>query len=254
MTLRAARPLLAAAAVATLTGCTTTPGSSATTSAGGEVTVLVAASLGDVAERVADELADQGYEVRVQAAASSTLAHQVVEGAPADLLVTASPESLRPVLDAGLATDPVTVASNVVVAAVPADDPAGVDSADDLARPDVRVALCAPAVPCGAVAREVLAAAGIVPHVVTEEADVRAVLTKVELGEVDAGVVYRSDALGAGDTVRTVELPGAENRPTTYPAVVLADAANAGGARAFLDVLTSAQGRALLAGAGFGPP
>jgi molybdate transport system substrate-binding protein len=186
---------------------------------------------------------------------SSTLATQVVQGAPADVLVTASEETMAPVVGADLvAGTPRVVATNVLELAVPRGNPAGVRGLADLADPDLRIALCAPQVPCGAVSRELLDRAGVTAAPDTLEQDVRAVLTKVELGEVDAGLVYATDVRAAGDAVQGIELPEASRVPTAYPVAVLAGAPHPRAAAAFADLLASEQGRAALRDAGFSAP
>jgi molybdate transport system substrate-binding protein len=221
------------------------------------VTVLAAASLTDVLGRLATTFRDQhpGTEVALSFGGSSTLATQVVQGAPADVLVTASEETMAPVVGADLvAGTPRVVATNVLELAVPRGNPAGVRGLADLADPDLRIALCAPQVPCGAVSRELLDRAGVTAAPDTLEQDVRAVLTKVELGEVDAGLVYATDVRAAGDAVQGIELPEASRVPTAYPVAVLAGAPHPRAAAAFADLLASEQGRAALRDAGFSAP
>ncbi|RJK97838.1 molybdate ABC transporter substrate-binding protein [Vallicoccus soli] len=238
-------PAVLAAAAVLLAGCGAQDGDEV-------LDVLVAASLTDVVEELAAAYEGEhpGVDVRVTSGGSPALAHQVVEGAPADVFASASARDMATVVDAGLAQEPVVLARNAVQVVVPADDPAGVRSLADLGREGVRVALCQPQVPCGALAREALDAAGVAVRPVTEEPDVRATLTKVRLGEVDAGIVYRTDVLAAGDEVRGVAVPGA---PTTdYPVAVLGQGSP--DARGFVDLLLSVRGREVLARAGFLPP
>jgi molybdate transport system substrate-binding protein len=123
---------------------------------------------------------------------------------------------------------------------------------DDFTRSDLALALCAPEVPCGSAADAVFAAAGITPEPDTYEEDVRAALTKVELGEVDAALVYASDVVAAGDAVEGVDFPEADDAVNLYPLCVLADAPNPEAARAFADLVHSEEGQQALADAGFG--
>lgn len=221
---------------------------------GGEVLVLAAASLTDVMDDVVALAATEHPDLRVTVSTggSSALAQQVLAGAPADLLVFASEESMGPVTDAGLAEDPVLLATNTLQVVVPADGTA-VTGLADLADPSVVVALCAAEVPCGAAAERALAVAGVTASVDTYERDVRAALTKVRLGEVDASLVYRTDVRAAGDEVRGIDLPAdvAEASTTAYPATVLLEAPNPAGARAVLELLLSEAGREILGDAGF---
>ena len=184
--------------------------------------------------------------------ASSTLAQQVVAGAPADVLVTASPATMATVVEAGAADgEPVVVARNRLALAVPPGNPGGVTGLADLARPELAVAVCAEQVPCGAAAAKALAAAGVTPSVDTFEQDVKAVLAKVRLGEVDAGLVYVTDVRAAGADVEGLAVA---SDAVDYPAVVLREAPQRQEARRFLDLLRSEQGRAALADAGFELP
>lgn len=216
--------------------------------------VLAASSLTDAFTEIGErfEREHPGTEVVLSFGGSPGLVQQVLAGVPADVLVTAGTASAAGVADAGLADGaPVVVARNAVALAVPTGNPAGVGGLADLADPGLRLALCAPEVPCGAAATEALHRAGVEPRPDTLERDVRAVLTKVALGEVDAGVVYRTDIAAAADEVVEVPLPEAQAARVDYPLVVLADAPAPRAARAFADLVRSPRGRDALAGAGF---
>lgn len=217
------------------------------------VTVFAAASLTGVFTELgtAYERERPGTRVRFNFGSSATLAQQLVQGAPADLFASASPATMRTVTDAGLAAKPVLFARNELQIAVPADNPGRVRGVADLAR--VKVALCAEQAPCGAAAARALAAAGVRVTPVTLEQDVKATLTKVELGEVDAALVYRTDVLAAGGRVLGIAFPEAGQAVNDYPIAVLTGARSAEAARGFLVLVRSAQGRAVLAKAGFQP-
>ncbi|MBX9247187.1 molybdate ABC transporter substrate-binding protein [Actinotalea ferrariae] len=236
----------------------------------GEVVVLAAASLAEPLRTVASELERQhpGLTVTVSAGPSSALAAQVAEGAPADVLAAASPDTMAVAVDAltaaGHDVDPVVVATNTMALAVPGPAAPGgagdVVSLADLAG-DVRYAVCEPQVPCGEGAAAVLSDVDAAP--VTYERDVGAVLAKVAFGEVDAGLVYASDVHPGAPLVRegrVVGVPLDEPDPgdapwtTSYPVLALPDAPNPAGARAVVAFLVSQQGRAVLRDAGFGPP
>ncbi len=222
----------------------------------GTLTVLAAASLTDVFPALGDRLmADNpSLEVRFSFAGSSALATQIVQGAPADVFASANESQMRVVTDAGLEAAATAVfAENVLEIAVPPGNPGGVTGLADFADPDLALAICAPDVPCGAVARQVFEAAGVTPVPDTEEEDVRAALTKVELGEVDAALVYATDVRSAGSAVEGIEFPQAEEAVNEYPICVLADAPNPDAARAFVDLVLSDEGRAALEDAGFRP-
>jgi molybdate transport system substrate-binding protein len=265
--------VLAGSAVLALVGCAAGPASgpdSAAPSAtgpgdasggvsgpiSGTVAVFAAASLGDVFAAIEEEFtaANPGVTVVVNFGGSSGLAEQIVQGAPADVFAAASPETMTTVADAGLAADPAVFASNTLELVVPAGNPGGVDGLADLERPELAVALCAVEVPCGAASATALAAAGLSASVDTYEQDVKAVLTKVELGEVDAGLVYRTDVLAAGDAVEGIRFAESDSAVTDYPIAAIADSPNPRAATAFVAFVVSARGQALLDEAGFGAP
>lgn len=222
----------------------------------GTLTVFAAASLTDVFTDLGDRLTadNPGLEVRFSFAGSSALAAQIVQGAPADLFASANPQQMAVVTDAGRdAADPEVFTENVLEIAVPAGNPGGVTGLADFADPDLVLAVCAATVPCGAAAEQVFEAAGVTPVPDTEEEDVRAALTKVQLGEVDAALVYASDVRSAGSDVEGIPFPEAEEAVNEYPLCVLEDAPNPVAARAFADLVLSDVGRQALADAGFRP-
>lgn len=254
------RPLvLAALATLALAGCTAaapepTPPTEGTLS--GTVTVFAAASLTESFQAIADAFTAEhpGVEVTFNFGGSSGLATQIVEGAPVDVFAAASPATMTTVTDAGLATDAHDFASNTLEIAVPTDNPGGMTGLADFANPDLAIALCAAEVPCGAAAARALDAAGIVASVDTYEQDVKAVLTKVELGEVDAGLVYRTDVLAAGAKVKGIEFPEATGAIARYPIAALTTSANPYAADAFVAFVLSDAGQRILQEAGFGAP
>jgi molybdate transport system substrate-binding protein len=185
---------------------------------------------------------------------SAALATQIVEGAPADVFVSASAEAMEPIVEAGLTAHPVDLATNSLMIVVPPGNPGEVDGLRDLARPELTIALCAVEVPCGALAAHVLETAGVVPSVDSYEQDVKAALTKVELDEVDAALVYRTDVLAAGDRVEGIEFPGAEDATTLYQYATPTSGVNPAAASAFTRYLHSEWMRDLLREAGFGAP
>lgn len=220
----------------------------------GNVVVLAAASLTEAfAQLGADfEAENHGLTVIFDFGASSALAQQVVSGAPGDLFASASPATMATVTDAGLADgEPVVFVRNRLQIAVPAGNPGGVTGLADFANADLTIALCAEEVPCGAAAVKAFAAARITPAPDTLEQDVSATLTKVELGEVDAALVYRTDVIAAADTVEGIEFAESEEAINDYPIALLADAPNAEAAQAFLDYVLSETGTQVLADAGF---
>lgn len=223
----------------------------------GTLTVFAAASLTDVFGELGDWLTadNRGLEIRFNFAASSALATQIVQGAPADVFASANRTQMTVVTDEGLqAAEPEVFAENVLQIAVPAGNPAGITGLADFAREDLTLASCAPDVPCGAAAEQVFEAAGVTAVPDTLEEDVRAALTKVELGEVDAALVYASDVASAGDTVDGIEFPEAEDAVNEYPICALAAAPNPAAAAAFVDLVLSSAGQQALENAGFRAP
>ncbi len=219
----------------------------------GSLTVFAAASLTEVMAEfeAALETQNPALDVVVVLGGSSGLAQQLLAGAPADVFAAADETTMQTVVDGGIAAAPVPFAYNLLSLVVPAGNPAGVDDLDDLARPELLVALCAAEVPCGRASDQLLAEQGVVPAVDTREQDVRAVLTKVELGEVDAALVYVTDARAAGDRVVEVPITGAESVVTTLSAAILTGTARAEAAAAFMALLTSPEGQGTLRRAGF---
>lgn len=229
----------------------------APTDAEGTATVFAAASLTDVFTEIAEdfEATNPGVTVDLSFGPSSGLATQINEGAPADVLATASTTTMDQVVEAGSVTEePDVFATNLLELAVPPENPGCVGGLADLADEDLVVGLCAEEVPCGDFARQALEGAGIEASVDTDEPDVRALLTKVEEAQVDVGVVYRTDVIAAGDGVEGIEIPADENVAATYPIAPVADAANPEAATAFVDFVLSDAGQAALAAAGFSPP
>lgn len=223
----------------------------------GPLTVLAAASLTETFTGLGKELERRhpGTAPRFSFGASSTLAAQAAQGAPADVLATADLRTMQVAVNAGVVMgEPVVFASNRLVIAVPPGNPATVRSLADLARPGVKVAVCAERVPCGAATERALAQAGVRLAPVTLERDVRAVLTKVLLDEVDAGLVYATDVRAAGDRVRAIPLPEAAGAVNEYAVAVLRQAPNPFAARAFVDLVQSDAGRSALTRAGFVVP
>lgn len=220
----------------------------------GDLVVFAAASLTDVFTELGDlfEQAHPDVSVAFNFAGSSTLAEQINQGAPADVFASASPTQTQAVVDAGGITDEPTVfVSNTLQIVVPAGNPAGVTGLDDFTKADLTIALCAEEVPCGAAAATVFEVAGLTPMPDTLEQDVRAVLTKVELGEVDAALVYRTDVLAGGDEVEGIDFPESAEAVNNYPIAALAEASNPDAAAVWVEFVQSADSRDLLAAAGF---
>lgn len=201
----AATSLAAALMLATSCGRATDGRSDST-----QVVVMAASSLADVVEAVAASHPN----VTLVLSGSSTLVAQLAAGAGADVLITADAANMdRATAVGSVRGTPFVIATNALVLATAPGNPGRVSGLADLARRDLLIGLCAPEVPCGALARRALGAAGVVPSVDTLELSVRALATKLSLGELDAGLIYRTDAAAAGlPPVDAVELDGHLNR------------------------------------------
>ncbi|WP_309646770.1 molybdate ABC transporter substrate-binding protein [Nocardioides sp.] len=226
-------------------------------SAGGDttITVLAAASLTDTFTALAEdfEAEHEGVSVKLAFDSSATLAEQAVGGAPADVLATADTATMDDASEA-LAADPQLFATNTMVLALPADNPAGITSYDDLGSGEVTYIVCVDTAPCGKVAAALIESTGLTAEPSSLEVDVKAVLSKVITDEADAGFVYATDAVAAGDAVTTVEIPGAAEQVTSYPIAPLVQSGESGLAQEFVDLVLSEAGQQTLANAGFGPP
>ncbi|MDC7122038.1 molybdate ABC transporter substrate-binding protein [Cellulomonas fimi] len=271
----AAAAVAAAVGLVALAGCSTAPREvrpGATTAASGSatgltgtLTVFAAASLTGAFDELTADFAAQhpGVDVRpVTYDGSSTLATQLVEGARADVFASADEATMATVDDAGLVDGaPTLFATNTLQIAVPAGNPELIASVADLAvlaSSGGRVVLCAAQVPCGAASQEVLASAGVTLTPASEEQSVTAVLTKVAAGEADAGLVYRTDVLAAGDDVEGVDVDEAATAVNRYPIAVLGTGSRSSQdavvAQAFVDLVLSDAGRQVLADRGFVTP
>ena len=222
----------------------------------GSITVFAASSLKEAFTTIGKqfEAANPGVKVTFSFGASSTLATQITNGAPADVFASASPKNMQQVVTAGYASNPVNFAKNVMEVAVPPSNPAHVTSVNDLAKSSVKTALCQPQVPCGATAAEVFKNAKITVKPVTLQPDVKSVLTQVELGNVDAGMVYVTDVHSAGSKVKGVPIPDSVNASTEYPIAAISKSANLAAAQAFVAYVTSSSGEGVLKAAEFEAP
>jgi molybdate transport system substrate-binding protein len=248
---------LAAVAVA---GCSSSGGSSSSGSGGssstGTITVFAAASLTGSFTQLGKqfEAAHKGDTVKFSFGPSSGLAEQINSGAPADVFASAAPANMQQVVSAGNASNPQNFAKNKMEVAVPPDNPGKVTSVSDLAKSSVKVALCQPQVPCGVVAAEVFKNAGITVKPVTLQPDVKSVLTQVETGNVDAGMVYVTDVMAAGSKVKGVPIPASENGSTLYPIATISSSKHKSLAQAWVSYVLSPAGQHVLATAGFEKP
>jgi len=223
----------------------------------GELTVFATASLTDAFEEMRDAfVADHpDVEVVINNAGSQTLASQIVEGARADVFASADTVQMDVVADAGeLAGEPVVFATNRLAIAVEPDNPLAIGGLAHLADPDLVVVLPAEEVPAGRYARQVLDGAGVEVSPVSLEQSVRAALSKVELGEADAAIVFTTDLIASAGRAEEVALSSDQNVMARYPIAVLADAPNPAAAEAFVGFVLGGTGQRILADAGFTAP
>jgi molybdate transport system substrate-binding protein len=256
--MRLNRPLALIATTMVLAAC----GSSSTTSTSspatlsGSITVFAASSLKEsfTALGTQFEAAHPGTTVTFNFGASSTLATQITQKAPADVFAAASQKTMDTVTAAGDATGDKVFAVNTMEIATPAKPSTPVTGLADLAKTGVKVAVCQKDVPCGAAAVTLFDLNKLTVTPVSEEVDVKSVLSKVVLGEVDAGIVYVTDVKAAKDTVVGIEIPAAQNVTTKYPIAPITASTNSDLARAFIDYVLSSEGQSALMTAGFASP
>ncbi|WP_406129719.1 molybdate ABC transporter substrate-binding protein [Streptomyces canus] len=223
----------------------------------GTVTVFAAASLKESFTALGKEFekAHPGTKVTFSFGGSDSLAASITGGAPADVFASASPKTMKIVTDAGDASGtPATFVRNQLEIATLPGNPDKIASLKDLTKPSLKVVLCDKEVPCGAAAQKALDAGKLKLTPVSYEQDVKSALTKVELKEADAAVVYKTDVHAAGDKVEGVEFPESADAINEYPIVQLKDTKNADAAKAFIALVRSAEGQKVLTEAGFLKP
>lgn len=251
---------LAAGSALALAGCASpqsAEGGSAAEPSGDKETLMVFAA--SSLEPVFTELAEQfeadnpNAEVVFNFAGSQALQEQIVEGAPADVFASANTLQMEPVVEADLAAqDPTVFTTNVLTIVTPPGNPAEVSSFADLAEPDVLLVVCAPEVPCGAATKKIEDSTGITLSPVSEEQAVTDVLAKVQADEADAGLVYRTDAINAGDTIEQIDFPEAGDAVNEYPITTVEGSAQPELAEAWVALVLSEKGQDALRAAGFG--
>jgi molybdate transport system substrate-binding protein len=233
-----------------LGGCSSDP-------VGGVLLVSAASSLtGAFAEiEAAFETMNPQIDVIVNLGGSSALREAILEGAPVDVFASADTSNMERLAEAGrLAGESAIFAKNLLQIAVPSGNPGSVATLADFARDELLIGLCAADVPCGGLARQAFRTAGVTPAIDTNEPSVRALLTKIEAGELDAGITYVTDVLSADGGVDGVDLPVDENIVASYPIGIMADAPNPEMAEAFVAFVLSGAGGAILIRHGFSSP
>jgi molybdate transport system substrate-binding protein len=248
--------LLAVAALA-LAGCGGGDGSGdggSGAAAPGEIKVFAAASLTAAFTKLGERYssANGGAKVTFNFAGSQALATQIRQAAPADVFASADVPNMDKVKD--LVGTPRSFASNLLAIVVEQGNPKGVEGLDDLADPDLKVVLAAEEVPAGKYAKQILDQAGVGVTPVSQEDNVKAVVTKVSLGEADAGIVYVTDVTAGGDRVEGVDIPPDQNVTATYPIATVKASQAPEAAQAFVDLVRSAEGQQVLREHGFLPP
>lgn len=220
-----------------------------------QVTVAAAASLAAAFGRIETDFESEhpGVDVVLDLAGSGALREQILAGAPLDVFASANMANMQVVVEAGAVLGQAeTFASNRLVIAVPAGNPAGVTGLDDLARDDLLVGLCATSAPCGQLARQMLHLAGVEAAVDTEEPDVRALVTKVAAGELDVAIAYASDVVASEGSVEGIETGG--DLAAEYHIAVLSDAADPVAAEALVEHVLSPAGQEIMRDLGFEAP
>ena len=238
-------------------GSSSASASSAPAKLSGTVTVFAAASLKESFTTLGEDFqkAYPGTKVVFNFGGSDTLAASITGGAPADVFAAASPKTMKIVTDAGDGSGtPTTFVRNQLEIATLPGNPDHIATLKDLTKSGLKVALCAKTVPCGAAAQTALTASSLKLTPVSYEQDVKSALTKVELKEVDASVVYRTDVKAAGGKVAGVDFPESAEAINSYPIVALKNAPNSAAATAFIALVQSAEGQKVLGEAGFLKP
>src|SRR5215472_12831243 len=236
---------------------TTGTGTAKATTLSGTLVVFAATSLTDAFNKIGTQFhdANQGVTVKFNYNGSSSLATQINQGAPADVFASASPKNMTTVTDEqNTSSAPKDFAANSGEIMVEAGNPKNIKSVADLANASLKVVTCAPDVPCGALATEIFKNAGVTVKPVSQEENVGGVVTKVSLGEADAGIVYVTDVEANGSKTTGVPIPDNQNQVTDYPIAEIKGAPNAAAAAAFISYVLGADGQAVLKSFGFLPP
>ena len=223
----------------------------------GDITVFAAASLTDSFNAIGAAFTKANPDAKVTFSfdASSALVQQITQGAPADVFASADTANMDKLTNAGLnGTEPVVFATNVLAIIVPKGNPAGITGVADLAKPGVKVVVCAPEVPCGKYASQVFDAAKVTVAPASQEQNVKGVVTKVTAGEADAGIVYITDIQAAGDKAEAVTIPPEINVVAKYPIASVEASSHGDVDQAFIDFVLGPEGQQILADHGFMAP
>lgn len=246
----------ALSAASLVAGCASSQTDTAASSTN-DVTVFAAASLKSTFTELGKQFEkdNSGTHVAFSFAGSSDLVTQLTQGAPADVFASADQKNMTKATDAGIVSgQPIDFAANTLTIVTPPGNPKGIKTFADLAKPGTQVVVCAPQVPCGAATEKVEKATGVALAPVSEESAVTDVLGKITSGQADAGLVYVTDAAGAGDKVTSVPFPESSGAVNTYPIALLKDSKNTATAQKFIDLVAGPEGRKVLTAAGFAAP
>ena len=232
--------------------------SGASTPKGGTLNVFAASSLTEAFTKLADtyQAAHPGWTVRLNFAGSDQLAAQIEQGVPADVFAAASPKYPEELQGKNLLGDTTNFATNTLVVVVPAANPAGIKTVNDLTK-GAKLVVADPAVPLGAYTETVLTNLGISEsdlNIVSKEQDAKSVLAKITLGEADAGFVYITDALSAGDKVKQITFPKSAEATAVYPIGIVSSSKQTEAAQQWIDLVTGTEGQTVLHDLAFGPP
>jgi len=255
------RLLLVVPALLVAAGCGSGSGSGSSSGgssapSGGRLVVFAASSLIDAFPKIATTYQQQhpGWKLEFEFLGSDQLAAQIEQGDPADVFAAASTKYPEQVQSQNLLGKTTNFATNTLVLATLADNPAGITSVNNIG--NAKLVVGDPSVPIGAYTLTVLDNLGIKPsslNIVSQEAKVTDIVTKLELGEADAGFIYTSDANTAGDKLKSFKLPASAQATATYPIGIVTGSKNAKAAQQWIDLVMSPQGQQVLVSDGFGP-
>jgi molybdate transport system substrate-binding protein len=255
------RLLLVVLALLVAAGCGSSSGSGSSSGgssalSGGRLVVFAASSLIDAFPKIATTFQQQhpGWKVEFEFLGSDQLAAQIEQGDPADVFAAASTKYPEQLQSQNLLGKTTNFATNTLVLATPADNPAGITSVNNIG--NAKLVVGDPSVPIGAYTLTVLDNLGIKPsslNIVSQEAKVTDIVTKLELGEADAGFIYTSDARTAGDKLKSFRLLASAQATATYPIGIVTGSKNAKAAQQWIDLVMSPQGQQVLVSDGFGP-
>jgi molybdate transport system substrate-binding protein len=234
-------------------------GGGSTSGQGGTLTVDAAASLTGAFTDLAKTFAQQhpGWKVANNFNGTDQLAAQVEAGQKADVFASASTKYGQQLQSKGLLGQTKNFATNTLVIVVPASNPAGITSYKELVTKQPKLVIGDPSVPIGAYTEKVLANLGIKEsqlNIVSKEIDVKSVLAKVTTGAADAGFVYVTDALSAGNQVKQVTFPASAQATAVYPIGIVSDSSNTKAAQWWINLVLSPEGQSVLTKLGFGAP